>query len=295
MKTILEILEFIPNRFLNDILKKLRCQDLKEVQEIRIRCNKPICIKTNNEKIFINDINENLLTAYDLKEIVQKLSGYSLYSFEEELSTGYFTIQGGHRVGFCGRAVVKNGEVKTLHKISSLNIRIAHEIKDCSKEWVNKLFDGESLCHTFIISPVGCGKTTFLRDLIRQLSSRNYTVGVVDERGEISPMKNGVPQMDLGDCVDVQENCPKNLGMDFLLRSMSPDVIAVDELGNEADFIAIEKLVHSGVKILATLHGESADKFINGDRVRDIFKIIKGQGRILVLSGVGNVSGVFNI
>lgn len=301
MENIIKVLDFIPKELIKEISKEISKEINKEkefLEEIRIRCNKPIFIRTNKRTFFLEERN---IKSYEIKEIVQKLSGYSLYSFEQELSQGYFTITGGHRVGFCGQAIVENGKVKTLHQISSLNIRIAHNIINCSKNWLKYLFENDdnykkTLCHTFIISPPACGKTTFLRDLIRQLSYENYTIGIVDERGEISPMKNGIPQMDLGNCVDVQEGCPKSLGMNFLLRSMNPEIIAVDELGKDEDFYAIEQLIYSGVSILATIHGYGNYEYINKKYIDKIFKGLK-NGRIIFLSrknGTGTVESIYS-
>lgn len=287
IQNIESILSFIPKKYVDNLIFNIQ-SDNEFLEEVRLRVDKYIFIKTSKRKFFLNNSNIEKISQLTMKEIVQKLGGYSLYSFEEELSQGYFTLNGGHRVGFCGRAVVEKGVVKTLQNISSLNIRIAHDIKDCSKKWLDYLFEKDKLCHIFIISPAGCGKTTFLRDIVRQLSYGNvhgkyYTVGIVDERGEIAGMKNGVCQMDLGDCVDVQENCPKSLGMTFMLRSMSPDVIAVDELGKEEDFTSVYELVHSGVNILATVHGYSYDKSVGNDRLNKLFDKLD-YGRVVLLS-----------
>lgn len=298
MKKLRKILGFIPIKYVDDIMECLTNSEIAE--EIRLRVNKPIFIKTRERKFFLH--NQEVISSHKLKEIIEKLGGYSLYSFEEELAQGYFTLKGGHRVGFAGKAVVENGQVKTLHKISSLNIRIAHDVKDCSKPWLKYLFEQNGqLCHIFIVAPPGCGKTTFLRDIIRQLSYGNFnneifTIGIVDERGEIAGMENGVPQMDLGNSVDIQENCPKTLGMSFLLRSMSPEVIAVDELGKEEDFQKVEELIHGGVKILATVHGHDFNKYVGKKYLNNIFNEID-YGRMIFLSnknGTGTVESIYN-
>ncbi len=252
----MEALMCLPNAIQEEIRRKIQRES---IQEIRLRCKRALYIQTNERSHTFSNI---VITKELLQEITQRISGYSLYAFEEALGQGYLTIQGGHRVGFCGRAILEEGKVKTLRYISSLNIRVAHEIKDCSQPWLPYLYEGEELCHIFLISPPACGKTTFLRDLVRQLSNGTYQkalqVSVVDERGEIAPMYQGVPEMDIGQA-DVQENCPKAFGMRFLLRSMSPDVIVVDELGKAEDFQAVSDLIHAGVRIIATIHGESIE------------------------------------
>ncbi|MBQ8734095.1 MAG: stage III sporulation protein AA [Anaerotignum sp.] len=206
---------------------------------------------------------EERVSAAELRETVSILSAYSLYAFEEELKQGYLTIEGGHRVGFCGKAVMENGEIRTLKQINALNIRIAREQKGWGEMILPDLMEGERFYHTLIVSPPGCGKTTLLRDIVRCLSERMRMVGVVDERGEIAPLRDGVPQMDVGRCTDILEGCPKAKGMVLLLRSMSPDVIAVDELGRREDVDAVYEVLHCGVKLIATAHGYDFDDIQN--------------------------------
>lgn len=234
------------------IREKLKETELEGVQEIRLRSGRPVFLKEAGKSRFLD---ETPLTTADIRETVSLLSAYSLYAFEEELRQGYLTIEGGHRVGFCGKAVLEQGEIRTLKQINALNIRIAGEQKGWGEKILPFLMEGEAFCHTLIVSPPGCGKTTLLRDMVRCLSEGLRTVGVVDERGEIAPLRDGMPQMDVGPCTDVLEGCPKAKGMVLLLRSMSPDIIAVDELGRAEDISALEEVLNAGVRIIATAHG----------------------------------------
>lgn len=264
-----------------------------EIQEIRLRTHKQIFVKSKNHRIFLEHPN---LTTQEMTEVVAKISQYSLYAFTEQLGQGFITLSGGHRVGFCGKAVFVNGQVESLRQISSINIRIARQAKGCAEEWIPYLFDGDTLCHTLLVSPPACGKTTFLRDMIRILSddAKGYTIGVVDERGEIAGMEDGIPQLDIGQCTDVQENCPKAEGMTFLLRSMSPDIIAVDELGCGEDYRSAVSMSHAGVIVMATIHGNSFSDLQQQETSRKLLSSMR-CGRVVILSnghGVGTVEEI---
>lgn len=271
------------------------------LEEIRLRLGQPILLKAKGKWFpCMQPYNKEkcIFSNREMKACISLLSAYSLYAFSEEIRQGFLTIEGGHRIGFCGKAVMEDGKIKTLHPISSLNIRIAREVKGCGDEVFPYLFADGHFCHTMILSPPGCGKTTLLRELIRKLSRAEggYAVGVVDERGEIAGMCGGIAQMDLGECTDVVSGCPKAEGMLLLLRSMSPQIIAVDELGRESDFLAASDLIHAGVNLLCTVHGSSLSEL----RQRAFLQgLIEHQvvERFVILSasqGVGTVEAVLN-
>lgn len=247
--------------------------EYKKMQEIRIRVDKPVVLLFEGREVFLNGEGEFQTTpkyAYcvdrvELEEILNHLCHYSLYAYEDELRQGFLTVTGGHRIGIAGQ-VVREGEnsIRTIKNISYLNIRIAHQIKGVADKVLPWLYEGGRLKNVLIISPPGCGKTTLLRDIIRQVSDGNAygvgrCVGVVDERSEIAGSYQGQPQNDIGMRTDVLDGCPKTLGMMLLLRSMSPQVIAIDELGGEEDMKALHMAAFCGVGILATVHGESIE------------------------------------
>ena len=277
------------------------CCSLEHLEEIRLRLGQPILLKEKGGWIHYikkNDKKRHVFSNCDMKACVSLLSAYSLYAFAEEIRQGFLTIEGGHRIGFCGKAVMEDGKIKTLHPISSLNIRIAREVKGCADHIFPYLFDNGRFCHTLILSPPGCGKTTLLRELIRNLSRAEggYAVGVVDERGEIAGMCGGIAQMDLGECTDVISGCPKAEGMLLLLRSMSPQIIAVDELGRESDFLAASDLIHAGVKLLCTVHGSSLEEL---EKRAFLGRLLAHQvvERFVILSasqGVGTVEAILD-
>ena len=246
--------------------------DRNKIYEIRLRVNAPLIVIYQGKEYFLTL--EGALTreetkAYqvqteDLKEMLEYISGYSLYAFEEEIRQGFLTIVGGHRVGIAGKTILDGNRIKSLKYISYINLRLSHQIKGCASPILPYIIKNRQICHTLIISPPRCGKTTLLRDLIRQVSNGNrympgVSVGVVDERSEIAGSYQGIPQNDLGIRTDVLDCCPKAEGMMMLIRSMSPEVVAVDELGDYEDIHAIESVIHCGCKLFATVHGSSIE------------------------------------
>ena len=264
------VLKIFPNRIRETLQKS--GMDLEQLQEIRMRVGQPLmCIYRGKEQMLSaqGDTGPKQAEYYqvsraDLMETVSYVSRYSLYAFDEELKQGYITIPGGHRVGIAGKIVMEEQKIRCVKYISFLNVRLSHEKKGCADRVLPYLIREGSFCHTLIISPPKCGKTTLLRDIIRQISNGNellpgQNVGVVDERSEIGGAYQGVPQNDLGMRTDVLDCCPKSLGMMMLIRSMAPDVVAVDEIGDYRDSQAIEAVFHCGCKLLATVHGSSVE------------------------------------
>lgn len=232
------------------------------LQEIRLRVNRPVIVIMDGREILLGETAE----SRDLQEILEGACGYSGYAYEEEIQKGYVTVPGGHRIGVAGRVVAEEGRIRTLKHISALNVRVAHSVNGCAREWRQYFYEDKNPCHVLIVSPPGCGKTTLLRDAIRMISDGTdecpgVSVSVVDERSEIAGMYRGVQTHELGMRTDVLDGCPKSLGIELLLRSMAPKVIAVDEIG-VSDVKVIENALRCGCKVIATLHGETFHDFI---------------------------------
>ncbi len=289
--------------------KKVAAEE-ENLQEIRLRVDRPILIIRQGEECYLDDRGcytdkqeeACVLGEEDLQAFMQHICNYSLYAFEDEIKQGFITVAGGHRVGIAGQVVLdKPGSVRTIKHISYMNIRIAHEIKGAADAVLPKLYINGRLKNTLIISPPGCGKTTLLRDLIRQVSDgnaygRGLCVGVVDERSEIAGSYMGRPQNDIGMRTDVLDACPKVLGMMLLLRSMTPQVIAIDELGGREDMEALHLAAACGSRIIATIHGEDlndvyrkfgSDNFLQ-ERIFECFLVLgKREGKCRILRHYG--------
>lgn len=293
-----EIFSFFPDFIKND--KVISPEIIEKSEEIRIRIGQPICIRNYKDEIFL----EHIMRTEDILKLLENFCNNSIYSVQNEINSGFITIRGGHRIGITGTCVFENDTIKNIKYISSLNIRVAREIKDCSFEILSRIVENRNFNNTLILSPPGCGKTTIIRDMIRQLSNGNsycnhYNIGLVDERSEIAAMYKGVPQNDIGRRTDVMNNCKKDIGMKMLIRSMGPQIIATDEIGGENDENAMFEAVYSGVKLLLTAHGEGINdvskNIINSKVFKNIVvlknKIKPGElDKIYILEGDKYVS-----
>lgn len=255
-----------------------------ELEEIRLRSNRGLQIRLRSGMFFADKQGQLLPQSQGafivgkshLSSCLEQFTASSLYAWEHELSCGYLTLEGGHRVGFCGTCTVKEGRVTGVRDISSINVRIARQMKGVSDELMPYLTREERVKNTLIISPPGCGKTTLLRDIARNLSDgfegfEGVDVAVADERGEIGATCRGTVGNDLGIRTDVLDGCPKAEGMVMLLRTMSPRVLMTDEIGSEQDADAISQALRSGVSVIASAHGR--------DR-RDVFDRMPGLVRL---------------
>ena len=260
------ILNALPRQIANEIIQVFSTYSslINTLQEIRIRVSKPIILKQRNSDIVL----QHIVTNEELLHILERFCENSIYAYKNQICEGFLTIKGGHRIGITGSCVIENGKIINIKYVSSLNIRIAREVKGCGNAIINEIIDidNQTILNTLLVSPPGKGKTTMLRDLVRQISNgineikfKGKIVGIIDERGELAACYRGIPQNDVGIRTDVIENVSKEKGVEILLRSMAPEIIACDEIGTHEDVQAIEKMLISGVKGLFTMHGNNLE------------------------------------
>ena len=270
--------EFLPHR-LKSLALSLPDKQKERVEELRLRVMHPLTVLTGEGELnAAPDGRTSLVTADDLEQMLGAVTEYSRYACIETLRQGFLPLRGGFRLGVCGSAVVREGEVSNLKDISSLALRIVCEHIGLGSDIAPQLFDesGQFLS-TLILSPPGGGKTTLLRDLIRVLSlgdseHRARRVAVIDERCELAVCCKGRLQMELGNHTDVLSLCPKNVGIPMVLRGMNPQIIAVDEITAEEDIRAMCLAANCGVGLLASIHAESSEELHQKPLWRDLLR-----------------------
>jgi stage III sporulation protein AA len=290
---------------LRKVVELLPGHAVQALEEIRIRADRPLEIAFGGASVFVTAggrPTSDVRTAYkpsreECRQLLDLATNHSVYSYEEELRRGYITVIGGHRIGLAGRTVLEEGRIKVIRDIACFNIRVAREMIGSGGAVLGQLLDPESrsIHSTLIISPPQFGKTTLARDLARLISEGSWPeqrygdgrkVGIVDERSELAACVKGVPSFDVGPRTDVLDCCPKAEGMMMMIRSMSPEVLVVDEIGRPEDSESLIEALRCGVRIIATAHGSD----IADIRARPALRRIHALGlfaRYVVLAGRG--------
>jgi len=295
------MLDTILPRDISNVLNTIPYQHLCE---LRIRSNDSIMVNILGENYYLSlsgitkSINEAIKPSNGLlQSIIQKISNNSIYAINDQLIDGYIVVPGGIRIGVCGDVVSVDNKVKTLKNISSINFRFPHFIKNCSLNIYPYIINEGQLKNTLIVSPPGAGKTTYLRDIVYQLSIRENLLNilVLDERCEISTVFDGQEIHKLKN-IDVYTNSTKKFGFNNGIRSMKPDVIVTDEISIEKDIDDIENALTCGVKVIASMHASSINDLKNKPGFRSILskKLFERFVLLSNVNGVGTLEGVFN-
>lgn len=287
-----------------EIVKELEKYDKQKIYELRLRMGMPIVMNYSGRNILLErteDKGRVVVTKEMIDFVLRVATENSLYAFNNQIKQGFITAKGGIRLGVAGENVASDTFLpKTLKDICAINIRIPHEIKNCSQIAFKFIYNRTTgLKNTLILSPPGAGKTTFLRDLACQIS-RNceqiYNMFIVDERFEIASVVDGRAMLDIGDFADIVSGGNKKFAFENGIRALRPDVILTDELITEEDAFACESAIMSGVKVIATVHATS----LNDLKQKQVFKKMIASRcfeRFVVISnrlGAGTYDGIFD-
>ena len=268
----------------------IKLENIDEITELRLRVgsNLRVYFGKSEKEFNINVTKEHLL------KILSNISSNSIYSVQQDINKGFITIEGGNRIGVAGEVVIVDGKIRNIKDISSMNIRVAHECLGVANKIMDKIVSVDGIKNTLIVSPPGLGKTTLLRDIVRNLSERGYNISVIDERGEIAAMHAGSPTLNVGYRTDVISFVDKAFGMQMAVRSMAPQVVCTDEIGDLKDVEAIKYLCKCGVSYITTMHGHSL-KDISSGPMREILDC-GYLDTVIVLSskmGIGSIDKVY--
>lgn len=301
------ILPFLPTK-IKETLLMLPEDFLSGLEEVRLRRLKPVLLSHRDGDIYLGEKSwvlhhEKALCCDEdsFRCALNLITASSLYALEEEMRRAYITLPGGHRVGLAGRALLDRGQIKGQKDISSLNYRIAKAVEGTGKRLLPHIYQNGRFLNTLIISPPRCGKTTLLRDITRLLSDGTkdippHNVALVDERSEIAGSLLGLPQLEVGHRTDVLDAVPKAEGMMMMIRSMAPDIIVSDEIGNHADGLAVMEAVNSGIRLLLSAHGSDVADVKKRPVLASLLTAEIFQ-RLIVLSrnnGPGTIVGIYD-
>lgn len=267
------MLEFLPKN-----LQTYFNFNMDKLYEIRLRVNQEILVFFDKEYIFLKDLSKTqesiVCRQNDIDFIINFITENSIYAFNEEIKQGYITYKNGVRFGLCGKVISEHGQVKTITNISSINVRIPHEISGISNNLLNKIIIKDEIKNTLIFSPPFLGKTTLIKDLAKNINNNYfYQILVIDERGEFENVN--------GKNIDKISFSKKDYAFNYIIRSMSPEIIICDEIYSENDWNFLNEITKTGIKVIVTCHAEKIEdilrkQFFNKE-IFDIYIQIKKE------------------
>ncbi|MEG1752022.1 MAG: stage III sporulation protein AA [Clostridia bacterium] len=274
---------------------------IKNLTELRLRAGKPIVAFMGNIPWFVceNGLTESLekaiyFTYEEIQSIIFSASEFSIYAVNEEIKRGYLVLADATRIGVSGRVIIENDQIKTISNFTSINIRIPHQIKNCSLCCFKSL-TSNGVKSTLVISPPGGGKTTFLRDFALQLSltANPLNITILDERGEIAGGESG--GLSTGNFTDILSFVPKKQGFEIATRTLAPDIIIADEIGTEEDANAVFSAFNAGIKIFASVHAGSLEELKHKPFLKKLIEENCFERYVLLSkkNGPGTFEGVF--
>ncbi len=279
-QTVKQLERYLPSQIFSAV-----SQQSKEINEIRLRLNRYSTISLGDKNEILLDLNHKpiLLSSYDIQHTFQEICEKSLYKYENEIKSGYITLENGCRVGFCGTKT----DGGMLKDISSINFRISRQIDNASEEIFPLLYHNGHIFSSLILSEPCGGKTTILSDISYKLCQMRLRVVIVDERGEIAATHKGVPLKKIGNTADVLDGYKKGEGMLTALRSLSPQVIICDEIGSKEDVSAMIEAMNTGVPVIASAHADTPEKLINRPQLKVLIEN-KAIEKFFFLKGAAN-------
>lgn len=278
---------------ISEPIKKLPTGVLSNINEIRLSSCGSLSVTVRNKNIFVKDslAKPVYVSRQEINDIFSRLCGGTVYKFENQIRSGYITIAGGHRVGFCGTAVYEGKNLVSVKDITAMNFRISRQVKNSAREIIGNIICDDKISSALIVSEPCGGKTTILTDLVRLLSNMGKRCAVIDERGEICSVFNGVAQKDIGELTCVFDGYGKGDGMLIALRSLSPQIIVCDEVGSSQDVDAMLEAMNAGVPIIATAHAFSEDNLLSRPQIEKLIDY-GAVDKIIFLKGSSNPGAV---
>lgn len=265
--------------------------DINYLYEIRLRKGFSIILNFNGERVYLtkNGVSKlkNFAIVCDerfIEEIINNVTEHSIYLYNDQIRQGYITTKSAIRIGIAGECVLDNGQVVTIKNMTSLNIRIPHDIKNCSDKIFNLLFNKNKIYNSLIIGLPTTGKTTILKDLVEKINNEyNYSILIIDERGELNCK---------GENIDVIKNSDKQFAFNYAIRSLSPNLVITDEIATKSDWDFIKTTINCGINVIASCHSNDVLKL----KSKEIF-IDKLFDRYFILddsSKIGQIKDVFD-